>query len=151
MHDFWVVVADSARARFLHGRSPNSELEEFQKMTNEAARQDELDLVTDKPGRFRDDTGARSGSGRSSTEPTARDQVKEDFAKRVASYLDRARADDRFSDLSVVAEPSFLGRLRNSLDGQTREAILEEINKNLAGADSETIRETLTRLPSGFK
>ena len=152
MNDFWVVVADASKARFLRGRSPNSELEEFHDLVSEASRRKELDLVTDKPGRFHDDQGDHSpGAPRSSTEPSAKEHEADSFAKSIADYLDQQSSQGAFENLSVVAEPKVLGRLRKSLASHTKEKILEEVTKNLTKADEETIRENLTRLPSGFK
>jgi protein required for attachment to host cells len=148
---FWAVVADASKARFFRGRSPNSPLEEFHEMTHEESRRDELDLVTDKPGRFQDESGPEAGPARSSTEPNALEHARRKFASEVADYIDRARAQGVFDHLSIIAEPKFLGKLRKSLASTTADTILEEISKNLTRADEATIRDTLTRLPRGFK
>jgi protein required for attachment to host cells len=152
MSTFWVVVADSSKARFFRGRSPNSELEEFNDLVNEQARQHEGDLTTDKEGRFHDDQGdTRPGAPRSSTEPSAKDHEADNFAKSVAEYLDRHSGPGDFKHLSVIADPKFLGRLRKTLSEQTKDRILEEVNKNLTKAREPQIRENLTKLPGGFK
>lgn len=152
MSDFWVVVADSSKARFFRGTSPTREMEEFNDMVNEEARQREGDLVTDKPGRFHDDQGdTRAGAPRSSTQPSAKDQSAVEFAKRIADFLDRHAGPGDFKHLSIVAEPTFLGRLRKTLGDATRQTILEEVNKNLTESRQEEIRDQLEQLPSGFK
>ncbi len=148
---FWTVVADSSKARFFRGTSPQRELEEFHQMDHEESRQDELDLVTDKPGRFQDQSGPGGTPARSSTEPSAREHSKKQFASEVADYLDRARSKGEFEHLSIIASPKFLGHLRNSVGSTTKTAILEEVSKNLTHADEETIRGDLRRLPQGFK
>lgn len=158
MADFWVVVADASGARFFRGTSPNSELEEFHGMEHAASREREGDLVTDKEGRFVDENAPGSGPqgtagkpARSSTEPTAKEHEADAFASEVADYLDRNSGSGEFKHLSIIASPKFLGRLRDRIADHTEEKVLEDVNKNLTDADEETIRESLERLPSGFK
>ncbi len=152
MSNFWVVVADSSKARFFRGRSPNSELEEFHDLVNERSRQHEGDLVTDKEGRFHDDQGdTRPGAPRSSTEPTAKDHEAATFANSVADFLDSRASSGEFTHVSIVANPKFLGRLRKAVSKSTRQRILEEVDKNLTDARQEEIREHLSKLPGGYK
>jgi protein required for attachment to host cells len=150
MSNVWVVVADASRARFFRGSSINKPLEEFHDMVNEEMRQDELDLVTDKPGRFHDDTTGNTPQ-RSSAEPTARQHSKESFGKDIGKFIEKNRASGKFKHISLIAEPKLLGYIRKEFSNATEEAILEEVNKNLTQQDEETIRGKLTRLPSGFK
>lgn len=150
--NFWVLVGDGSRARFFRGKSPNSELEEFNVLDNPITRQHEGDIVSDQPGQFRDDAarGQDKQTGMSSGETRVKENEMKKFAKRVAKELDRASSQNEFKHLSVVAEPKFLGNLRKALKKSTRKKVLEEVSKNLAEADEETIRSQLEKLPSGF-
>lgn len=65
------------------------------------------------------------------------------FAKTVASRIDAARKKDRFDSLVLVADPRFLGHLRQGLSPATRHRLTTELQKNLADADPTTIREAL--------
>ena len=152
MSDFWVLVADASKARFFQGTSPNSELTEFHDLVNEESRRDELDLVTDKPGRFDDDIGGhQTGRPRSSAEPSARENEVDEFVRRITKYLNQQSSQGKFEHLSVIAEPKVLGRLRKGLASHTEEKVLEEVTKNLSKASEEEIRQHLERLPGGFR
>jgi len=150
MSNVWVVVADASRARFFRGSSINKPLEEFHDMVNEEMRQDERELVTDKPGRFHDDSSGNTPQ-RSSAEPTAKEHSKESFGKEIGKYIEKHRASGDFKHISLIAEPKLLGYVRKEFSNATEESILEEVNKNLTQQDEETIRGKLTRLPRGFK
>ena len=120
-------------------------------MVNQEAREDELDLVTDKPGRFQDDSAQGRSPARGSSEPTAKQHSVESFAKEVGKFIERNRAEGNFEHISLIAEPKILGHFRSTFSKATEGCILEEVKKNLTKADEETIRETLTRLAKGFK
>lgn len=151
-NNFWVLVGDGSRARFFRGKSPNSELEEFNVLDNPITRQHEGDMVSDQPGSFRDDAAVGSKeTGMSQGETRVKENEMKKFANRVAEELDRASSQNEFSHLSLVAEPKFLGNLRKSLNKSTKEKVIEEVSKNLAEADEEAIRSQLEKLPSGFK
>jgi protein required for attachment to host cells len=62
----------------------------------------------------------------------ADERVASDYARHIASMLKHYRAENRFSDLVLVAEPGFLGLLRDSLDGPTGKCVLDTVNKDLA-------------------
>ena len=150
MSNVWVVVADASRARFFRGSSINKPLEEFHDMVNEEMRQDERELVTDKPGRFHDDSSGNTPQRRSA-EPSAKEHSKESFGKEIGKYIENHRASGDFKHISLIAEPKLLGYVRKEFSNATKESILEEVNKNLTQQDEETIRGKLTRLPRGFK
>ena len=54
-------------------------------------------------------------------------------------HLEQGRA-DRFI---LIAEPRFLGALRDKLDHTTRDAVSREIDKDLTGQNADRIREKL--------
>ncbi len=143
MSNLWVLVADSSRARFFQGLSPQSELKEFHDMVNQQVRQKESDLVTDRPGKTHDDSGHMRGSN----ESNAKGHETEKFAKDITHYLEKFANQNKFKKLSIVAEPRMLGRIRNSMGSQTNQRLLEEVTKNLTTSDEKTIREHLARIP----
>lgn len=141
MDTFCMLVANSAEARLYTGASPVGTLSEIAKLENKTARLKEADLVTDKEGRMRDD-----GQGRSAME---RDPMEEEitaFARQIADQLEKMRTSGGFDALSIVAEPGFLGHLRNQLSGPTSDLVLEEIPKNVGTGEVEQAQGYLTRL-----
>ncbi len=141
MSDFWMVLADSSRVRIFAGASPVGTLTEVHELTNETARKRERDLVTDKPGRFRDE-----GQGRSATERDLLDEELTDFAREVSEFIDKRRISGEFQTLSIIAEPGFLGRLRRELSEPVRSVVLEEVAKNMTSQSPEKAQENLSRL-----
>ena len=141
MENFCMVVANSAEARFYTGPSPVGTLTEVGQLTNETARKKEQDLVTDKPGRMRDD-----GQGRSAMERDVMEEEVSAFARQVSDYLDKSRAEGKFGTLSIVAEPRFLGHLRKQLQDATSEIVLEEVAKNVDTKDLEKAQGYLSRI-----
>lgn len=69
------------------------------------------------------------------------------FAKRVGDMLEGARSAGDFDRLVLVAEPRFLGLLRDNLSQETIKRVGLEIDKNLVQQAPQVIRE---RLPARF-
>lgn len=141
MSDFWMVLADSSRVRIFEGASPVGTLTELHDFTNDTARKKDRDLVTDKPGRFRDE-----GQGRSAASQDPMEEEIADFARTVSQFIGKNRSSGNFQTLSIVAEPGFLGRLRRELPEQVRSVVLEEVAKNLTSQPPEKAQEHLSRL-----
>jgi protein required for attachment to host cells len=68
------------------------------------------------------------------------------FATQVALYVEKARLDLRFDELILVAGPTFLSYLRESLGQTVRDALVAEIPKNLVGVQRETLQEQVLRV-----
>lgn len=149
---YWVLVADGHEARFLHGVSPSDELEEFYKMTSEDARKSGDEIDTDSPGRRRDSGHSVSTLGQPTTGQRSAmpadpvEHAKEEFAGRVAEWLDNQRGANRFDRLAVIAAPNFLGDFRNKMSPQLQKTVMEEVDKNLTNHKAEEIRAHLQKL-----
>ncbi|ASK33581.1 host attachment protein [Alloalcanivorax mobilis] len=61
------------------------------------------------------------------------------FASEVAEYLKDARASAQADRLMLIAEPRFLGVLRQKLDTPTRNAVIREVDKDLTKASVDQI------------
>ena len=141
MSDVWVVLASSTRCRIFTQHKHSAPLEELEDMVHPEGRLHARDLGTDRPGRSFDSAGAgRHGMGQP-VSPTEQENIR--FAKTVASRLDTARKQHAFDRLVLVADPRFLGHLRQGMTPATRNCLTTELQKNLADADPETIREAL--------
>lgn len=141
MKPVFIVVADNSRARIFTAESSSAELLEIETMSHPEGRQHEQDMVSDLPGK----DAAKGGAGGHAYEDknSPKQQQTIDFAKRVAHYLDDARAQNRLQQLLLVAAPAFLGELRNQLSTETRDCIVFELDKNLAQHSVDDIRHHL--------
>jgi protein required for attachment to host cells len=141
MRKTWVLVADSARARFFTAETPKGPLTEFEDLVHPEARVHARDLTSDRPGRSFD----RAGQGRHpmGSLNAAKEHEAEDFARAIASRLEAGRNAGQFEQIVVVAPPDFLGLLRKAIGHSTAKLISAEISKNLARRTPEAIRSML--------
>lgn len=141
MANFWILAADSTEARLFTRDKRYGPLTERQDWLHPESRLPGRDLEHDRQGK----TFSSHGYGQSDNEKHTKPKKREaqDFARELAGHLDTARAKGEFKSLSIVADPSFLGLVREQLDENTRELIDLEVAKNLTRRSTETIAEAL--------
>lgn len=141
MNNVWVVVASNTRCRIFAQHKHNGPLEELEDLVHPEGRLHDRYLASDRPGRTFD----REGEGRHAKGNPVKPQEQENirFAKTVAEKIDDARKQDKFERLVLVADPGFLGQVRQDLPAATRHRLSAELHKNLVEADPERIRQAL--------
>jgi protein required for attachment to host cells len=125
----WVVVCDGRKEIVLEniGDGEYPDLRTRSALEAEAAATSELG--TDRPGRVHQSVG----SSRSAVEQTDwHDRDEQDFLKAVAGRLDQAVLGKAVSHLVIVAPPRALGVLRKCYSQHVKDAILAEVDKDLA-------------------
>lgn len=141
MNDVWVVVASSTRCRIFTQHKHSQPLQQIAEIEHPEGRLRGRAFASDRPGRSFDSNGhGRHAMGQ---HVDAHEQENIRFAKAVATKIDEARKKDRFGRLVLVADPRFLGHLRQGLSPATRHRLTTELRKNLADADPQSIREAL--------
>lgn len=135
----WIVVAESSRARIFSVVNRSSPLMEVEDLVNEASRMDDLELVSDQPGRSFDSNGA---GGRHAMEPRLEPKKVETlhFAHDVCDRIDQARKKGDCNDLVIISSPGFLGLMKQTLGAVTQKHISQTINKNLIHKSEAEIR-----------
>jgi protein required for attachment to host cells len=136
----WILVADGARARVFRVERPRGPLIEEASYTHPEERLPEHELASDDPGRVRGAGGRQHAFG---PDESLHRQEAGRFAAELARRLREGREKDRFRRLYLVAEPRFLGQLRDARDAGTAERVVGEFDKDLAGHDAKAIREHL--------
>jgi protein required for attachment to host cells len=136
-----VIAADSVRARLFRAATPVAELEEVADLANPEARAHEGDLVEDSAGRRgRGPTQAkRSAFGGE----TAKRHRAEEFAASVCERAARGLRESRAARLYVVAEPEFLGLLRQRMSRALRHRVAGEVAKSVTRQPAGRIRAAL--------
>ena len=136
----WVVVANSAEAR-IYKVEKNHLGGDCTALEHPESRLHDRDLASSAPGRAFDSIG----SGRHSMEPpTSPKEVEFSiFAKTLSNHVETARADGRLGRFYLVASPSFLGLLRQTLHPLTLKILVGEVSKDLIQLKPEEIREYL--------
>lgn len=141
MNDVWVVVASSTRCRIFTQRKHSGPLQQVEELDHPEGRLRGRDLASDRPGRSFDSAGHGRHAMGQPVDPTEQENIR--FAKTVATRIDDARKKRRFDRLVLVADPRFLGHLRQGLSQATRHCLSAELHKNLADADPGAIRQAL--------
>ena len=141
-----IVVADNSRARIFIAEAPASPLEEIEALAHTESRLHDRELTSDLPGKIK----VEGGVGHAFEQPTDPKKHEADvFAHHVAQYLDEAHNAKQFEQLLIIAEPSFLGLLRNQLSEQIKKLVCFELAKNITTHSTKDIRDHLpTYLPS---
>jgi protein required for attachment to host cells len=128
----WVVVAHQAGARFMEHQSGfGRHLVLVRELENPDARKRNHEIDSDRPGDA--SSGGRGTMKRSMQhEQTAHEHVVTKFAQTIAAELSKSRAEGLFDAIILVAEPGFLGVLRDALDKPTAQIVVDSVTKNLA-------------------
>jgi protein required for attachment to host cells len=134
----WIVAADSSRARILQvaGRR---QLVEVENLMNPEGRLHNREINTDAKGRFAGPD--RPGGHSSDDEERTVEHYNELFAKRVAGYLGKARNDQRYERLILVAAPKILGQLRKELGKEVEKLVVDQLDKDLAWFNAREIEQ----------
>lgn len=144
----WILVANSTNARIFTAETPSSPLKELEAYSHSKSRLHDRELTTDLPGRIKS-----PGTGAGHAFEQATDPKKHEahvFAQNLSEYLEQAHNDDKFRQLLLVADPSFLGLLRDELSDAVKKTVNFELDKNLVKADADEIRLHLPEyLPLG--
>jgi protein required for attachment to host cells len=140
MKQTWILVADNARARIFTAATPSSPLEEIEDLTHTAGRLHDREMTTDLPGKIK----STDGGGHAFEQPTDPKKHEADsFALQVAQHLEVAHNANKFKQLLIIAEPSFLGLLRSHLSDQVKKLVSFELDKNITDQNATDIRNHL--------
>lgn len=143
MRTTWVVAADASRARIFRmlGRSQVEEIEDF---IHPAGRQKDRELRTDASGQAFAKGAQGSNVGHATgerTEPT--EHEAEVFSRTIGEFLDKARVENLYDELCLIAPPKFLGLLRKTLSKEAQRMICKEIPKNVSWFNSRDIEAVI--------
>ncbi|MDT8409678.1 MAG: host attachment protein [Wenzhouxiangellaceae bacterium] len=137
MAQVWVLAADASEARLFHREKKFSPLSEAEDWLHTESRLPGRDLEHDRQGKTFSSFGYNQSDNQKHTDPKTREA--RDFARELAKRLESARSRGEFEHLAIVADPSFLGLLREQLDDETRKRVTREVAKNLTRRSPETI------------
>jgi len=142
----WLLVADNVRARIFTAETPASPLQEIEALTHLEGRLHDREMTSDLPGKIK----SEGSVGHAFEQPTdPKKHEADNFAHRITLYLEEAHNEKKFEQLLIIAEPSFLGLLRNQLSEQIKKLVCFELDKNITTHSLDDIRKHLpTYLPS---
>jgi len=147
MNSTWLVVADNSKARFFSMESRTGPIDETKSIVHTEARLHEQNMTSDLPGRDSGRGGAGAHNYQNKISPKEQETIN--FAREIATELDKARKENKFKQFVLVAAPEFLGKLRDQMNAQTLKLVSFELAKNISHLDPVEIRKHLPeRLPS---
>ena len=144
-----IVVADQAEARFYDTEPPDPVLHPAGRLTEERARLHDRELGSDRPGRVFDHApaaGIRRGAVAhhgTGGERRPHRHVELLFARRIARALALARREGRIDRIVLMAEPGFLGLIRQALPSGLASSVAAEIPKDLVHQSEQVLRAHL--------
>jgi len=141
MSHYWVIAADSTEARVFTREKRFSPLVERQALLHPESRLRGAELEDDRQGTTFSSHGYGQNDNQKPTDPKTREA--RDFARELSETINKARARGEFEHLQIVADPSFLGLLREHLDGETRGCVERAVDKNLTRRSPETIAQAV--------
>lgn len=137
----WVVVADAARARLFVTHRHDGALEEVGDLLNADARLLPQEAQADRAGRVTQ--GRRGASHSFESRESYEEHTATVFAKRIGRQLCDARRKGALQRLYLLADPPFLGRLREALDAPTRALVVDGQPVDLVRRNAAEIRKAL--------
>lgn len=146
MHQYWIVVADAAKARIFARAKKFSALEEVETLLHPESRLRRQDLVTDRPGQVQESRTPGENAAGEGTDPKEVESLA--FAREIAQRLHQARESGQFEKLVLMAAPHFLGELRKHLDQATAKAVVEAVSVNLT---RESVEKITAAVDSAFE
>lgn len=139
----WILIANRSGARIVEKQGSNFMLRES--ITHQAGRQRDRDVESDRRGRTFDRIGGNRHALSSSETP--HDHDAKAFARELAERLRNDHLQQRFERLVLVAEPRFLGFLREALDEVTARTVIASVHKDLAEIGLRDLAHHLPELP----
>ena len=141
MGNIWILVADSTRARVFSTEKRDGALNEDFDLVNPEGRMREQDLTTDSAGQAANSaTGVKYQYGQDGKHKP--ESVRQ-FARDIAERLRQERTRGAFEKLYVMADPSFLGELRKTVDSATKTLVAGTVDKNLTRGSVAEVRRAL--------
>ena len=140
MKPIYVVVADNVHARIFTVKTLSSPLEEIETLTHLEGRLHDREMTSDFPGKIKGN-GKMGHAFEQRTDPKQNESDK--FACQISNYLEDAHNTNKFNQLLLIAEPSFLGLLRKNFSQPIRKLVALELDKNITTHSIGDIRKYL--------
>jgi protein required for attachment to host cells len=128
---YWILVADSGRARILELRKKPREFHQVQELISESRHLSSRDMVSDASGRAFHAKGPASHSKQQRTD--AHDQAEQAFSRMLVKKLEKAANLKAFEHLVLIADPKTLGRVRQYMSKALYGMVTNELNLDVVG------------------
>jgi protein required for attachment to host cells len=123
----WILVANASLARLYENAGPNKGLALMKEIHHPESRQKNGDLVTDRPGQG---FGVNGHGGAKSPQTQPKEHEARVFAQELARELNQGRNDNQYKRAILVAPPTMMGLLNDSLDSVTSHLVSDRFEKD---------------------
>ena len=138
---YWVLVADSGKARIIELRRKPAEFHEVQELVSESQHQPSRELMSDASGRAFHVQGPSSHSKVPRSD--AHDRAKHAFTRKLVGKLEQAANMNAFEHLAVIADPKTLGRLRQHMSKSLYASVTYEMNLDMVGIPLDSLEQRI--------
>lgn len=125
----WVLVANSSFAEIFAVDRNGRDIRKMHQLDFPGGRLKGGDVYSDKSGRTHDSIGP--GRHSMSSEVDFHSHEQKVFAHQIGTLLRKAKEENAFDRLALIAPPQFLGELRQALHETVQKLIYKEINKEI--------------------
>lgn len=140
----WLLVANRTGARLFENPGPGKGLIKLEEFSHPEGRLKDQDFVSDDKGRVQDRPG--QGSHKREMPESPSEHQDRHFAHNLAETLKHGLDEHRFTRLFLVAEPGFLGDLKEALDKKTASILEGTLGKDLLHVEDRDIPDHLDEL-----
>jgi len=144
MSTMWILVCDSAKARFFEVRGDDAAWQLLAEVFHEGSRRKAAVIEGDRSG-SRSPQGGSVHHNALAPASSPKDVEKQHFAHELAKTLDEAKRSSRFRDWVLVAPPHFVGLVVRELTPELEKSLLTKVDKDFnhlerARAEGQTRR-----------
>ncbi len=147
MSTTYFLIANRSSARIWKSHPPFKDFQEVEEIVHPEGRLRNRDINADRHGTSFESAGSGQHNYSASVEPT--EVVARNFAASLINKVSGAYQRGEFSDLVLVAEPNFLGLLRNELKAPLKTALKPAISKDFGNHPPLEIKKSLEKYTAG--
>ena len=142
MDKYWILVADSARARLFRKKTRHAKIQLLEEFNHPESRQKGKELASDRPGHY-----LSKGTGHGAfVNPTNLKQYEASvFAKQLANKLVQASNNHAYKQLIIFASPKFYGLLKKRLTKSILNSIKTVIGKDYTKISEHRLPEMISK------
>lgn len=144
-HLTWVVNTNSNICRIYHYGKNLDQFTLFKTINHPENRLRDIDLTSDKPGRYRAGDSAHGAY----SQPSDPKEIKiDDFSREIAKELDHGRKANAYEKLIIISPPHMKGILSKHLNKHVKDLITHNIEKDIVKITDHELIDFLRTLDS---
>ena len=144
----WYVVANRTDA-IIYRDGDNHKFQPVEHLLNSEGNKKEKDLDSDRPGKSFSNVPGGTYKHPMVGEHQRHDETVRRFSNRISKTLDAARSRGEFDELVLVAEPHFLGMMKNSLSEPLKKRVAHQLPREFMDTDRHLRSKILEAIRAG--